>query len=108
MACAVTTRSEGETEVLEFDGPIDTMTAQEIAPRVKEAFLNGAKKLVFDLSRVPFVASRGLGVFVSAVQSFPGKVIFAAAQPYVRQTLKLASFERIATLTNTVDEALAS
>jgi anti-anti-sigma factor len=108
MACAVTTRSEGETEVLEFDGAIDTVAAQQIAPRVKEAFLGGAKKLVFDLSRVSYVASQGLGMFVTAVQSFPGKVIFAAPQPYVRQTLKLAQFEKIATLTKTVDEALAS
>ena len=108
MACTLTTRTEGEAEVLMFDGAIDTMAAQQIAPRVKEAFLSGAKKLVFDLSQVSFVASQGLGMFVSAVQSFPGKVIFAAPQPYVRQTLKLAQFERIATLTKTVDEALAS
>ena len=40
MARTLTTRSEGETEVLMFDGAIDTVTAQQIAPRVKEAFLS--------------------------------------------------------------------
>jgi anti-anti-sigma factor len=103
---SLTTRIEGDTKILVFDGPIDTAAADEIGPRVKEAFVGGAKKLIFDLSKVPFVASRGLGVFVTTIQSFPGKVVFAAAQPYVNQTLRLSAFDKLATICKTVDEAL--
>jgi anti-anti-sigma factor len=74
---------------------------------VKQSYLGGATKLVFDLEKVPYVASKGLGVFVTAIKTFPGKVVFAALQPYVYQTFKLASFDTISTLSKTVVEALA-
>lgn len=75
---------------------------------MKRAFLSEAKKLVFDLAKVPYVSSMGLGVFVTAIKTFPGTVVFAALQPYVRQTFKLAAFDKIATLVNSVDDALKS
>ncbi len=107
MPYPLTSRTEGEADIFTFDGPLDTDAAQEIGPLVKKAFLSGAKKLIFDLAKVPYVSSMGLGVFVTAIQSFPGTVVFAALQPYVRQTFKLAAFDKIATLCKTVDEALA-
>jgi anti-anti-sigma factor len=107
MPYSLESRSEGDAQILVFDGPIDTQTANEIGPRVKEAFLEGAKKLIFDLAKVPYVSSMGLGVFASAIRTFPGKVIFAGAQQYVLQTLKLARFDQIAGLSKSVAEALA-
>jgi anti-anti-sigma factor len=108
MACSLDARMEGDAQILTFDGSLDTEAAQQIGPLVKEAFLGGAKKLIFDLAKVPYVASMGLAVFINAIQSFPGKVMFAATQPYVRQTLKLAGFDKLTTMCKTVDDALAS
>lgn len=107
MACTVTTQLDREAQIFLFDGALDTEAAQEIGPRVKESFLAGARKIVFDLSKVPYVSSMGLGIFAKTIQTFPGKVIFAAAQPYVLTTIKLAAFDKIATLAKTVEEALA-
>ncbi len=106
MTCTITGRTEGDAYIYVFDGTLDTVAAREVAPLAKQSFLGGAKKLVFDLERVPFVASSGLGVFVTAIQSFPGKVVFAALQPYVRQTFKLARIDELATVCKTVDDAL--
>ena len=106
MPCTISGRNEGDTYIYVFEGALDTEAAVEMAPLAKQSFLLGATKLVFDLGKVPFVASKGLGVFVTVIQSFPGKVVFASLQPYVRQTFKLASFDKLATLCNTVGDAL--
>ncbi len=106
MPCTITGRTDGDTYIYVFDGPLDTEAARDVAPLARQSFLGGARKLVFDLERVPYVASMGLGVFITAIRSFPGKVVFAALQPYVRQTFKLARFDDLATICNTVDDAL--
>jgi anti-anti-sigma factor len=106
MPCQITGRTEGDTFVWVFDGALDTEAANEIQPLVKQSFLGGAKKLVFDLEKVPFVSSMGLGVFATAIKTFPGKVVFAGLQQYVRQTFKLAKFDTIATIARSVDDAM--
>src|SRR5580698_11487887 len=106
MPCRITGRTDGDTYIYTFVGMLDTEAARETAPLAQQSFLKGAKKLVFDLEGVPFVSSMGLGVFVNAIKSFPGKVVFAGLQPYVRQTLKLARFDLLASICNTVDDAL--
>src|SRR5262245_36292767 len=106
MPCQITGRTEGDAYIWVFDGPLDTEAAQEVGPLVKQSFLGGAKKLIFDLAKVPYVSSMGLGVFANAIKTFPGTVIFAGMQQYVRQTMKLAKFDTIATFARTVDEAL--
>jgi anti-anti-sigma factor len=106
VPCTITGWTEGDAYIYVFNGALDTEAAREVAPLAKQSFLGGAKKLVFDLERVPFVASMGLGVFVTAIQSFPGKVVFAALQPYVHRTFTLAKFDELATLCKTVDDAL--
>ncbi|QJW98989.1 STAS domain-containing protein [Frigoriglobus tundricola] len=106
MPCTITGRTDGDTYIYTFEGALDTEAAMEVAPLAKRSYLGGAKKLVFDLERVPFVASMGLGVFVTAIKSFPGRVVFATLQPYVRQTFKLAGLEDLATVCKTVDDAL--
>jgi anti-anti-sigma factor len=106
VPCTITGRTDGDTYIYVFDGALDTEAAREVAPLARQSFLGGAKKLVFDLERVPFVASMGLGVFVTAIQSFPGKVVFAALQPYVRQTFKLARLDELAIVCKSVADAL--
>ena len=106
MACTIIGRTEGNTYIYVLDGALDTEAATRIAPLGKQSYLGGATKLIFDLDKVPFVASMGLGVFVTTIKTFPGKVVFAALQPYVRQTFKLAALDEIATVCKTVDDAL--
>jgi anti-anti-sigma factor len=106
MAFSITSRTEGDAFIYILDGALDTDAAEEVGSLARQSFLSGATKLIFDLEKVPYVASRGLGLFVTAIQSFPGKVVFAALQPYVRQTFQLAAFNKIDTICKTVDEAL--
>jgi anti-anti-sigma factor len=87
-------------------GDVDSLTAEKLEGEAKAAFLSGAKKLVFDLSGVGYVASAGLRVFLMAMKSFPGKVAFAALQPYVRETFRINALDKHATVCLTLAEAL--
>ena len=106
MALTITTETVGDARTCLLDGPIDTPGAEKVSEWVRHAFTSGAKTLIFDLAKVPYVASAGLGAFMHAMKSFPGKVIFAAPQRYVRQTFAMNAFDRHATVCATLEEAL--
>jgi anti-anti-sigma factor len=106
VALTLVTQTEGDARICVPDGPIDTPGAEQVKEWVREAFVSGAKTLIFDLAKVAYVSSAGLGVFMHAMKSFPGKVIFAAPQNYVRQTFRINVFDRYATICNTREEAL--
>jgi anti-anti-sigma factor len=106
VALTILTRTEGDARICIPDGPIDTPGAEKVSEWVQEAFLSGAKILIFDLAKVPYVASSGLGAFLRAMKSFPGKVVFAAPQQYVRETFRINAFDRLATICKTTEEAM--
>jgi anti-anti-sigma factor len=106
MALTILTETVGDACICVPDGPIDTPGAEKVTEWVRQAFLGGAKKLVFDLAKVGFVASAGLGAFMHAMKSFPGKVVFLAPQPYVRQTFRMNACDRHATICDTREDAL--
>ena len=106
MALTILTRVEGDARICTPDGPVDTPGAEKVSEWVREAFLSGAKVLIFELAKVPYVASAGLGAFMRAMKSFPGKVVFVAPQQYVRDTFRINAFDRYATICQTTEEAL--
>ena len=50
MALALLTETVGDASICIPDGPIDTPGAEKMSEWIKLAFLNKAKKLVFELS----------------------------------------------------------
>jgi anti-anti-sigma factor len=106
VALTILTRTVGDARICTPDGPIDTPGAEKVTEWVKEAFLSGAKVLVFEMAKVPYVASAGLGAFMRAMKSFPGKVVFVALQTYVRETFRISAFDRLATICATTEDAL--
>jgi len=106
MALTILTQTVGDASICIPDGPIDTAGAEKVSEWVRHAFVSSAKTLVFDLTKVTYVASAGLGAFVHAMKSFPGKVVFVAPQPYVRQTFQMNAIDRYATICATREEAL--
>jgi anti-anti-sigma factor len=103
---SIATRTEGDAYVCALEGAIDSLTAAKLEGEAKGAFLSGAKRLIFDLSKVDYVASAGLRVFLMAMKSFPGKVVFAGLQPYVRETFRINALDKLATVCPTLAEAL--
>ena len=103
---SIATRTEGDTYICTLEGGVDSLTAPKLDGEAKAAFLSGANKLVFDLSKVDYVASPGLRVFLMAMKSFPGKVAFAALKPYVRETFRINALDKLAAIHPTLADAL--
>lgn len=106
----VTIRDEDPFVVLDVVGEVDISTAAVLRDAMIEATDTGARKLVFDLSRVTFVDSIGLGVFVLArkkMQLRRGSVDIVASTRRVLAIFKLAGLEQAFRIRPTL-EALAA
>lgn len=70
---------------------------------------DGDKEIIVDLSTVRFLDSTGLGAMVAGLKQLNGGGSFtlAGAQPAVMDLLSLTSMDRLFTLANSVDDAIA-
>jgi anti-sigma B factor antagonist len=102
----ITMRTEGDAHICIAEGAIDSYNADQLKGQAQTAIRGGARRLLFDLTKVEYVASAGLGAFLEAMKTFPGKVVFVGLQPYVRRTFQLSGFDRLAALCPTVADGL--
>lgn len=86
---------DGENLTVEVDGAIDTTTAPQLEQAVQ---LEGVKNLVFDISKVGYVSSAGLRVFLmcqKAMLKSGGKMSVSGANETVKQIFKITGFSKI-------------
>jgi len=79
-------------EVIEFSGNLDAVLAPEAREEIKKIIGEGKSKLIFDLSRVTFLDSSGLSVFVSALKTARtdgGDVALLKLPPNIRALIEL-------------------
>ncbi len=83
----------------------------EIRASLRKLIDGKPRRLVVDLSRVPYVDSSGLAVLIGAMQSLEsegGVLMLAGAQEAVRMILESARLDRYFLLFPHVDAALAA
>ncbi|MDQ6765987.1 MAG: STAS domain-containing protein [Verrucomicrobiota bacterium] len=93
------------------EGAIDLHVSPEIRASLREMIDQKPKRLVVDLTRVPYVDSSGLAVLIGAMQSLEhqgGLFMLAGAQEAVRMILESARLDQYFHVFRTVDEALAA
>ncbi|HMJ07236.1 MAG TPA: STAS domain-containing protein [Chthoniobacterales bacterium] len=93
------------------EGAIDLHVSPEIRASLREMIDMKPKRLVVDLSRVPYVDSSGLAVLIGAMQSLEhdgGVFMLAGAQAAVRTILESARLDQYFQLFPHVDAALAA
>src|SRR5262249_3783519 len=72
MAVLIFTRTAGPALVFDLHGALDNAGAEKLEPRVAEALDAGHKLLIFDLSRLSYISSAGLSVFLAAYRRLQG------------------------------------
>ncbi|MDP9003460.1 MAG: STAS domain-containing protein [Verrucomicrobiota bacterium] len=93
------------------EGAIDLHVSPEMRASLRELIDEKPKKLVVDLSRVPYVDSSGLAVLIGAMQSLEhegGVFMLAGPQEAVRMILESARLDQYFKVFPTVDAALAA
>jgi anti-sigma B factor antagonist len=87
-------------------GELDAFTVAQF--RQVLADVASAKKLVIDLSGVPFIDSAGLGALIGGIRrtrELGGDVAVACDRPTLVRLLKTTGFDRIVSVTDNVEQA---
>jgi len=93
------------------EGAIDLHVSPEMRASLLELIDQKPKRLVVDLSKVPYVDSSGIAVLILAMQSLEhqgGRFLLAGAQEAVRTILESARLDQYFKLFPDVNAALAA
>lgn len=111
MELALSTRAEGDFDVIEVAGEIDVYTA----PRLREAIVgiveSGRTKLIVDVEKVDFLDSTGLGVLVGAlkkVRATGGSLDIVCTHERIIKIFSITGLDKVFGLHRTIDEAVAA
>jgi len=102
-------RGNGAYTVCRPVGELDAFTVSQF--RQALADLVSKKRLVIDISSVPFVDSAGLGALIGGIRrarELGGDVAVCCNRPTLTRLLRTTGFDRIVTVTETVEEAAAA
>ncbi len=100
-----------QPSVFSPEGAIDLHVSPEMRASLRTLIDQKPKRLVVDLSRVPYIDSSGLAVLIGAMQSLEhqgGVLMLAAARETVRLILATARLDEYFKLFPSVDSALAA
>src|ERR1700751_100696 len=90
-------------------GELDAFTVSQFRQALAE--LASSKRLVIDMSGIPFVDSAGLGALIGGIRptrELGGDVAVACDRPTLVRLLRTTGFDRIVSVTETVEEAMAA
>lgn len=91
----ITETTQPGATILALVGRLDGVSSPALEQRVEAALAAGATALVFDLSKLDYVSSAGLRVFLSSAKKFKnagGRVTFAALPAPIREVFELSGF----------------
>lgn len=109
MTDGITTGTVGGCVVVTPAGALDVATSPELHTLMHRALDEGATRLVLDLSKVDFIDSTALRVLVSVHKRIQAGGGFVVVCPHarIRRIFDLTALDRVLTLTDTVEEAVA-
>jgi anti-sigma B factor antagonist len=107
----VTTRTINDATILSPQGEIDLSRAPSLREQLNLAQSKRPRRLIVDLSAVPYMDSSGVATLVEAMQHARrqgGKLILSAMQDRVRSIFEIARLDMVFTIVTTTDEGLAN
>lgn len=100
----------GAVRVLALDGYLDAHTAPLFETAIQEEAQAGNRRIAVDCSKLSYISSAGLGVFMSFIEELReagGDIKLAAIAPKVYQVFDVLGFPALFDMLATVDEAVA-
>ena len=90
-------------------GELDAFTVSQFRQALAE--MASSKRLLIDMSGIPFVDSAGLGALIGGIRrtrELGGDVAVACNRPTLIRLLRTTGFDRIVTVVETIEEAVAA
>ena len=88
-------------------GELDAFTVSQFRQALSD--MASSRRLIIDMSGVPFVDSAGLGALIGGIRrarELGGDVVVACNRPALVRLLRTTGFDRIVNVTETVEEAI--
>ncbi len=101
-------REKDGATIVELAGDIDMHHSPGLHAALVDLILARPKKLVLNLSGVPYMDSSGVGTLVEVfrrVSSYHGTMILCELMPRVRSVLEITKLDRFFTICETEEEA---
>jgi stage II sporulation protein AA (anti-sigma F factor antagonist) len=96
--------------VAEIDGDIDHHSAEIIRDKLEREFARaGAKNIIFDLKRVSFMDSSGIGMILGryrALEKLGGEVAVAGVSPEASRVFELSGLQKLIKVYSGVESAV--
>ena len=94
--------NSGNTVIIQPVGRIDTNTSTEFEEKLVEILDRSETNIVVDLSKIDYVSSAGLRVFLMAakkLKSLSGNFILASMNDHIKEVFDISGFTPIFTIT---------
>jgi anti-anti-sigma factor len=103
--------TDGAGGIVELAGRLDTPGVAQRELRFTAALVPRAARAIVDLSKVEFIGSMGIRMFISVARALAkkqGKLILYAPQPLVKEVLDTVSLGEIIPVKTDLSSALAA
>ena len=101
----------GPVLLLQARGRINVLTADAFEVQVRRAIASSDRDVIMDASKVTYVSSAGLRVFLQIWQELSREnrtLHVCALQPYIQQVFEIVGFDQIITIQEDAAAALAA
>ena len=92
-------------------GRLDTPGVLSVEPRFVTGLVQGGRNAIVDLSKVDFIASMGIRMFISVARNMKdhhARIALYAPQPRVDEVLDAAAFRQLVPVCRDAEEAAAA
>lgn len=96
---------------VQISGRIDTITAPDFENDIMKLMSDGVSKLIFDCSKLDYVSSSGLRVFLMAqkkISTIKGELKVCCLQPAIKEIFDISGFSQIFSIEDTIEKASGS
>ncbi len=97
--------------IIRVTGDIDAGSSIHMDNALKSAQEEGQKKIAIDLTKLDYISSAGLGVFISHIDEFNSKgisLVLFGINETVNQVFEILGLEKLISITEKEEEAIES
>jgi anti-sigma B factor antagonist len=104
----ITSDRDKEHFIIGIDGDLDASSCILLDKAISDAVSKDEKKIIIDCSRLNYISSAGLGVFMSYLQDFENNkisLVLCNLSDKVKNVFQILGLDELIKIVNTKDEA---
>jgi anti-sigma B factor antagonist len=107
----ITTHKETEYYTIAVEGDLDASSSIQLDEAISDAVSKNEKKIIVDCTKLDYISSAGLGVFMSYIQDFNNNnisLVLCHLSEKVKNVFQILGLDELIRIENTKEEAKQS